>query len=236
MALVITATGASVAESSPLTLELTAAQTQVAREQAATDVAQQADVSTRRQQVAIQTAALQGRATEQERVSRYQARVAAAAKAKAAAVAAAAKAKAAAVAAAKAKDAREGKRWVSPIAGASFTSGYGMRWGRMHWGNDFGCPVGTPLRAMSRGTVTFVGTNGNMGRLVKIRYWEGTESFYAHMDSYAVSVGDTVLAGDVVGRTGNTGRSTGPHLHLEIHPKGGGAVNPAPWLAAKGLQ
>ncbi len=254
VALVVTATGASVAESAPLRLDLTAAQSQTAREQAATQVAEQADLSSRRQQVAIQTAALQGRATEQRRVARNQARVAAAAKAAkasaaaaaaaeakvqaaaAAKVQAAAAAKAKVAAAAKVKEASEGKRWVSPIAGASFTSGYGMRWGRMHWGNDFGCPVGTPLRAMSKGTVTFVGNNGNMGRLVKVRYWEGTESFYAHMDSYAVSVGDSVMPGDIVGRSGNTGRSTGPHLHLEIHPDGGGPVNPAPWLAAKGLQ
>jgi murein DD-endopeptidase MepM/ murein hydrolase activator NlpD len=236
VALVLTATGARAAESAPLQLDLSAAQTQTAREQATTQVAEQADLSSRRQQVAIQTAALQGRATEKLRVSRDQARVAAETKAKAAAAARAAEAKAKAAAAAKVKDAREGKRWVSPIAGASFTSGYGMRWGRMHWGNDFGCPVGTPLLAMSKGTVTFVGNNGNMGRLVKIKYWEGTESFYAHMDSYAVSVGDSVMPGDVVGRSGNTGRSTGPHLHLEIHPDGGGPVNPAPWLAAKGLQ
>ena len=236
VALVVTATGASVAESAPLRLDLTAAQTQTAREQAATQVAEQADLSSRRQQVAIQTAALQGRATEQQRVARNQARVAAAAKAKAAAAAAAANAQAKAAAAAKVKAEKEGKRWVSPIAGASFTSGYGMRWGRMHWGNDFGCPIGTPLRAMSRGTVTFVGSNGNMGKLVRVKYWDGTESWYAHMSRFSASVGETVMPGDVVGLSGNTGRSTGPHLHLEIHPNGGGPVNPAPWLAAKGLQ
>lgn len=224
-ALVVTATGATVAESAPLTLDLTAAQAQTARDQAATEVAQQADLSTRRQQVAIQTAALQGRVTEQKRVARTKARVAAAAAAKAQAAAAA-----------KAKMEREGKRWVMPIAGASFTSGYGMRWGRMHWGNDFGTPTGTPLRAMSRGTVTFAGSNGNMGNLVRISYWDGTESYYAHMSRFSASVGEEVMPGDVVGYSGNTGRSTGPHLHLEIHPGGGPAVNPAPWLAAKGLQ
>lgn len=224
-ALVVTATGASVAESAPLTLDLTAAQAQTARDQAATEVAEQADLSTRRQQIAIQTAALQGRATEKKRVARNNARVAAAAKAKAAALAVA-----------EAKAEREGKRWVSPIAGAQFTSGYGMRWGRMHYGNDFGTAVGTPLRAMSRGEVTFVGRHGNMGNLVRITYWDGTESYYAHMDSFSAHVGETVMPGDIVGRSGNTGRSTGPHLHLEIHPNGGGAVNPAPWLRAKGLQ
>ena len=224
-ALVVTATGASVAESAPLTLEMTAAQAQTARDQAATEVADQADLSSRRQQVALQTAAVQGRVAEQQRVARNNARVAAVAKAKAAAAAAA-----------KAKAEREGKRWVMPIAGATFTSGYGMRWGRMHWGNDFGTSVGTPLRAMSKGTVTFVGYHGNMGKLVRIKYWDGTESYYAHMDSYSTHVGESVMPGDIVGRTGNTGRSTGPHLHLEIHPDGGGAVNPAPWLAEKGLQ
>lgn len=225
-ALVVTATGATVAESAPLTLDLTAAQAQTARDQAATEVAQQADLSTRRQQVAIQTAALQGRVTEQKRVARDKARVAAAAAAKAKVEAAA-----------KAKMEREGKRWVMPIAGASFTSGYGMRWGRMHWGNDFGTPVGTPLHAMSRGTVSFVGVHGNMGNLVRIVYWDGTESYYAHMSSFSSQVGDEVMPGDVVGYSGNTGRSTGPHLHLEIHPNGQAeGVNPAPWLAEKGLQ
>jgi len=225
----VTATGATVAESAPLTLDLTAAQAQTARDQAATEVAQQADLSTRRQQVAIQTAALEGRVTEQKRVARNKARVAAAAKAKAAA-------EAAAEAAAQAKMQREGKRWVMPISGATFTSGYGMRWGRMHWGNDFGTPNGTPLRAMSRGTVTFAGSHGNMGNLVRITYWDGTESFYAHMSSFSSGPGDEVMPGEVVGHSGNTGRSTGPHLHLEIHPGGGEAVNPAPWLAEKGLQ
>ncbi|MFC7491429.1 MULTISPECIES: M23 family metallopeptidase [unclassified Knoellia] len=236
VALVVTATGATVAESAPLTLDLTAAQAQTARDQAATEVAQQADLSTRRQQVAIQTAALQGRVTEQKRVARDKARVAAAVRAKAAAEAAAEAAEAAAEAAAQAKMQREGKRWVMPIEGASFTSGYGMRWGRMHWGNDFGTAIGTPLRAMSRGTVTFTGNNGNMGKLVRITYWDGTESFYAHMSRYSSAPGDEVMPGEIVGYTGNTGRSTGPHLHLEIHPEGAGAVNPAPWLAEKGLQ
>jgi len=225
VALVVTAGGATVAESAPLTLDLTAAQAQTARDEAATEVAQQADLSTRRQQVAIQTAALQGRVTEQKRVARDKARVAAATKAKAAAQAAA-----------QAKMEREGKRWVMPISGASFTSGYGMRWGRMHWGNDFGTATGTPLRAMSRGTVTFAGSNGNMGNLVRITYWDGTESFYAHMSRFSSSPGDEVMPGEIVGYSGNTGRSTGPHLHLEIHPEGAGAVNPAPWLAEKGLQ
>ncbi|MEO6020002.1 MAG: M23 family metallopeptidase [Knoellia sp.] len=229
-ALVITATGATVAESAPLTLSLTAAQAQTARDQVATEVAQQADLSTRRQQVSIQTAALQGRVTEQKRVARDKARVAATVKAKAVA-------DAAAKAAAKAKMEREGKRWVMPIDGATFTSGYGMRWGRMHWGNDFGTPVGTPLHAMSRGTVTFAGQHGNMGTLVRITYWDGTETYYAHMSRFSASTGDSVMPGDVVGFTGNSGHSTGPHLHLEIHPDGGDlAVDPAPWLAKMGLQ
>ncbi|KRE43856.1 hypothetical protein ASG74_03195 [Knoellia sp. Soil729] len=232
----VTATGATVAESAPLKLDLTAAQAQTARDQAATEVAQQADLSTRRQQVSIQTAALQGRVTEQKRVARSKARVAEKAKADATAKAAAKAAKAAAKAAAEAKLEREGKRWVMPIEGASFTSGYGMRWGRMHWGNDFGTPVGTPLRAMSRGTVTFVGQHGNMGKLVRITYWDGTETFYAHMSRFSTSMGATVMPEDVVGYSGNSGRSTGPHLHLEIHPGGGGPVDPAPWLAKKGLQ
>jgi murein DD-endopeptidase MepM/ murein hydrolase activator NlpD len=201
--LVLTATGASMAESAPR-LDLTGAQ---ARAKA-----------------------------EEQRASRDQARTALLKKQRAAdAKKAAAAAKAKALAAAEAKRKAE-RRWVSAIAGAAFTSGWGMRWGRMHQGNDFGCPVGTPVVAMSKGTVTFVGQESGYGNKVEIEYWDGTVSYYAHLDSFDVTVGQQVEAGQVVAKSGNTGHSTGPHLHLEIHPNGGPAVNPAPWLHARGIQ
>lgn len=224
-AIVVTASGASVAQSDPVTFELSAAQVSTARTQAADEVAEQADLTSRRQQVAIQAAAFEGRTDASERAARDKAR-------KALKV----KQKAEAAAKARAKAERAGKTWVQPIKGARFTSGFGMRWGRLHAGNDFSCPVGTPVKAMSKGKVTLAGAEGGYGNKVEITYWDGTVSYYAHLSSMNVSVGETVLPGDVVARSGNTGRSTGPHLHLEIHPGGGGPVNPAPWLTAKGLQ
>ena len=133
-----------------------------------------------------------------------------------------------------ARQARE--KWVLPIKGATFTSGYGWRWGRMHEGNDFGTPVGTPLASMSTGTVVFAGFQGGYGNKVEIEYWDGTVSVYGHLSSISASVGDRVEPGDIIGLSGNTGHSTGPHLHLEIHPQGGNAVDPEPWLQRKGLQ
>ena len=151
--------------------------------------------------------------------------------------AARAAAKAAAERRAKAAAIAEAKpRWVMPISGAVFTSGFGYRWGRMHQGDDFGAPVGTRLSAMSTGVVIAAGPAGAYGNKVEIRYADGTVSVYAHMDTIAVFVGQRVAPGETVGRTGNSGRSTGPHLHLEIHPVGGPAVDPSVWLRAKGLQ
>ena len=126
--------------------------------------------------------------------------------------------------------------WTSPITGGVFTSGFGFRWGRMHQGDDLAAPVGTPLLAMSEGVVISAGYEGGYGNKVEVRYWDGTVSVYAHMDSIDVAVGQQVGSGVRVGASGNTGRSTGPHLHLEIHPDGGEAVDPSVWLSAKGVQ
>lgn len=144
----------------------------------------------------------------------------------------AAKAKADAKAEAEAQ-ARE--QWVEPVAGCTRSSPYGARWGKLHAGNDFACAMGTPIKAMSSGTVVFAGDMGGYGRKVEIRYWDGTVSYFGHMDSFAAAVGDAVMPGEVVGYSGNTGRSTGPHLHLEIHPSGGVAIDPVPWLQERQL-
>jgi len=233
----MTATGASVAESAPIGLDLTGAESRAKAQAAA---AERSEAAEQRQLMELKLASARARVEEQQRVSRDQARAALVKKQKAvaakkAAAAAQKAAKAKALAAAEAKRKAE-RRWVSPIAGAAFTSGYGMRWGRMHNGNDFGTPVGTPIVAMSSGTVTFVGQEGGYGNKVEIEYWDGTVSYFAHMDSFNVTVGQQVAAGDKVGASGNTGHSTGPHLHLEIHPHGGGPVDPAPWLHARGIQ
>jgi murein DD-endopeptidase MepM/ murein hydrolase activator NlpD len=131
---------------------------------------------------------------------------------------------------------KQAQRWVSPISNYTLTSGFGWRWGRMHPAQDLAAPVGTPVHALSTGTVIFSGwSNQGYGYMVQIRYWDGTVSWYAHNSRLVVSIGDEVKPGQVVSYSGNTGHSTGPHLHLEIHPQGSGSVPPRPWLAQKGV-
>ncbi|GGM97796.1 hypothetical protein GCM10009721_25920 [Terrabacter tumescens] len=150
--------------------------------------------------------------------------------------------KAKAAAAAKAKQAAAARalarahRWVSPVAGYTLTSGFGFRWGKMHPAQDLACPVGSPVHSLSSGTVIFAGwSNEGYGNFVKIRYWDGTVSWMAHNSRLLVSVGETVTPGQVVAYSGSTGNSTGPHVHLEIHPDDGAAVAPITWLAKHGV-
>jgi murein DD-endopeptidase MepM/ murein hydrolase activator NlpD len=127
------------------------------------------------------------------------------------------------------------QRWVMPVQGYEFTSEFGPRSGRLHAGNDLAAPIGTRVGALSSGTVVFAGQQGGYGNKVEIRHWDGTVSWYAHLSSIAVTTGQSVTPGQLVGEVGNTGQSTGPHLHLEIHPDGGGPVDPNPWLRARGV-
>jgi murein DD-endopeptidase MepM/ murein hydrolase activator NlpD len=218
----VTATGATVAESAPAFFDLSGAAAKTrARDAAAAEFAR---VETE-QQREVKTAAVSARIIQAQRIARSAERSSVAKKASVAAALRKAEA---------ARKARE--RWIMPIKGAVFTSGFGWRWGRMHEGDDFGTPVGTPLASMSTGTVLFAGWEGGYGNKVEIQYWDGTVSVYGHMSQISVSVGDSVSPGDIVGLSGNTGHSTGPHLHLEIHPGGGAAIDPAPWLHDHGLQ
>jgi murein DD-endopeptidase MepM/ murein hydrolase activator NlpD len=221
-ALVVTATGATVAESAPAYLDLTGAAAKASAADAAAAKSERVEAAQQRE---LQTTAVQARVIEAHRIARNAERQAVAKKR----AAAAALKKAAA-----ARKARE--KWVMPINGAVFTSGFGWRWGRLHAGDDFGTPVGTPLKAMSSGTVTFAGFQGGYGNKIEIEYWDGTVSVFGHLSQIQTSVGTQVAPGDVVGLSGNTGHSTGPHLHLEIHPDGGSAIDPAPWLHSHGLQ
>jgi murein DD-endopeptidase MepM/ murein hydrolase activator NlpD len=117
-------------------------------------------------------------------------------------------------------------RWLWPAKGV-FTSGYGWRWGRMHKGIDIANSVGTPILAAQSGRVTFAGWNdGGYGYLVEITHDDGSRSLYAHQSRILVQVGEEVAQGQQVGLMGSTGRSTGPHLHFEIHAPGYGAINP----------
>jgi murein DD-endopeptidase MepM/ murein hydrolase activator NlpD len=152
----------------------------------------------------------------------------------AAAQASAAQAAAAQAAADSAKAAAHA--WVPPIGpGSTLTSGFGMRWGSMHPGQDFAIPVGTPVRSLSSGTVIFAGWEGGYGNKLEIQYWDGTVSWYAHNSTLLVAKGDAVTSGETVSLSGNTGHSTGPHLHVEVHPGNGQPVPPIPWLTSKGI-
>jgi murein DD-endopeptidase MepM/ murein hydrolase activator NlpD len=120
--------------------------------------------------------------------------------------------------------------WVWPAQGV-FTSGYGWRWGRMHKGIDVANNVGTPIVAAAAGRVTFAGWHdGGYGYLVEITHEDGTLSRYGHNSRLLVREGDEVAQGQTISEMGSTGRSTGPHLHFEIHPPGGGATNPLHFL------
>lgn len=112
-----------------------------------------------------------------------------------------------------------------------FTSGFGQRWGRMHNGTDFAAPIGTPIYAPADGVVTFAGWSSGYGRLVKIQHEFGIETRYAHQNQIRVQVGQRVSRGDRIGDIGNSGRSTGPHLHYEIRV-GGRPVNPMTYIRA----
>lgn len=119
-----------------------------------------------------------------------------------------------------------------PVDGSfRYTSGFGQRWGRMHEGVDMAGPVGTPIVAPADGTVIHAGWSSGYGNLIKIQHDFGIETRYAHLSEIHVSVGDRVSAGELIGDMGNTGRSTGPHLHYEIRI-GGEAINPMIYIGA----
>lgn len=115
------------------------------------------------------------------------------------------------------------------------SSGFGYRrdpftgGGAMHAGLDFRGPIGAPVHAAAKGVVSFVGRKAGYGNCLEISHGNGLMTRYAHLSKFKARVGQQVAAGTVVGAIGNTGRSTGPHLHFEvrIHDR---AVNPRPFL------
>ena len=111
------------------------------------------------------------------------------------------------------------------------TSGYGWRWGRMHKGIDIAAPVGTPIFAVAPGVVVKAGWNsGGYGNLVEIQHPDGSLTRYAHNSRILVQAGQEVQQGQEISEMGNTGHSTGPHCHFEVHSPGQGAVNPIAFL------
>jgi murein DD-endopeptidase MepM/ murein hydrolase activator NlpD len=115
-----------------------------------------------------------------------------------------------------------------PVSGP-VTSTFGMRWGRMHEGVDIAVPEGTPVRAAAAGTVIYAAWMGGYGNLVVVDHGNGLSTAYAHNSSLAASVGQKVAAGEIVSYSGNTGNSTGPHVHFEVRVNGA-AVDPLGYL------
>ena len=103
-----------------------------------------------------------------------------------------------------------------PIYGAVLTSEFGWRWGRNHDGLDWGCANGTPIYAADGGTVVYTGWYYGYGLYVKIDHGSGVQTAYAHCDDIYVSTGEQVYQGQHIAASGNTGNSTGPHLHFEV--------------------
>ena len=125
-----------------------------------------------------------------------------------------------------------------PMSGElELTSGFGMRTDpfirapAMHTGLDFRAETGEPARATAAGTVTIAGWNGGYGKMVEVDHGNGFATRYAHLSAIDVEVGQSIRIGQVVGKVGSTGRSTGPHLHYETRVDGD-AVDPQKFLRA----
>ena len=110
----------------------------------------------------------------------------------------------------------DGEEFMNPVNGV-LTSKMGWRWGRVHKGIDIGAPMGESVYASKGGVVIAAGYNeGGYGNMVQIDHGEGILTLYGHLSAISVEPGQEVLAGELIGLVGSTGRSTGPHLHFEI--------------------
>jgi murein DD-endopeptidase MepM/ murein hydrolase activator NlpD len=118
--------------------------------------------------------------------------------------------------------------FVWPVHGV-LTSGFGWRWGRMHEGIDLAVSNGTPVVASAAGTVIVAGWMGGYGNLVVVDHGGGISTAYGHNTSVTVGVGQQVAQGQLIAYSGNTGHSTGPHVHFEVRINGG-AVDPMGYL------
>lgn len=138
-----------------------------------------------------------------------------------------------------------GTRGVLPIASGVVGSRFGATgsWSKYHTGLDFRAAEGTPIRSVLPGVVLYAGNSGDWAGIhVAVRHADGRTTMYSHMSRMAVTTGQTVQAGQVLGAVGQTGRSFGAHLHFEVYPPGVRfgdvyrAVDPAPYLRSIGVQ
>ncbi len=208
-----------------------AANTKMAASRQAYDVvtAQKTELEEQLREAEVQLLALQG--ARDARVA-WEEQQQAQAAAEAAQASAAAGANAAAAA-----SARQGSgAGVAPTSGR-VTSCYGARWGTMHYGVDIANVIGTPIYAPAGGRVLQAGPATGFGLAVYLQHADGSITVYGHISRYLVQAGQQVAAGQQIAEVGNTGQSTGPHLHFEVHTGGlyQNRVNPVPWLAARGV-
>jgi murein DD-endopeptidase MepM/ murein hydrolase activator NlpD len=141
--------------------------------------------------------------------------------------------------------AAKAKAWRKPVQGYALTATFGKggnMWSHKHSGQDFAVPVGTVVKAASAGTVVKAGPNGGgdgpaYGNAIVVRHADNTYSQYAHLSRVQVTIGQKVGAGQAIALSGNTGNSSGPHLHFEIRttPNYGSAVNPVAYLRSVGV-
>ncbi len=123
----------------------------------------------------------------------------------------------------------------NPAPGHSVTSSFGVRTdpilgtAALHSGMDFRAPIGMPAKVTAPGVVTKAGWNGGYGRMVEVDHGNGFATRYGHLSEIDVTVGQKLDAGDVIGKTGSSGRSTGPHLHYEVRHNGE-AIDPLRFL------
>lgn len=124
-----------------------------------------------------------------------------------------------------------GGKFYWPVDGGKLTSPFGMRWGRMHEGIDIGAEMGTPIKAAAPGEVIESRPSSGYGYIIVIYHGDGLATLYAHMYAQTVKVqkGQKVVQGQVIAAVGSNGRSTGPHLHFEVH-KNGSPVDPMPYF------
>ena len=125
-------------------------------------------------------------------------------------------------------------KFVKPAEGY-FTSGFGGRWGTIHYGIDIANSKGTPIYSVADGVVIEAGPASGFGLWVRVQQEDGSISVYGHVNTILVNEGETVKAGDQIATMGNRGFSTGPHLHFEIWNASGKKINPLPWLRERGI-
>ena len=128
-------------------------------------------------------------------------------------------------------------KWVLPMTDFRLTAGFGATglWSSVHTGQDFAAPYGTPVRAVGDGRIIFASYEGSYGNKIVVEHLDGSVTWYAHLSSFVRTSG-IVKAGDVIGRVGSTGNSTGDHLHLEVRPRAGAPVPPLTWLRQHGIK